>query len=98
MIVRKRRNLDKYSTEFCINELWTEHDAQFAIIVNATEKGNKPTHNALTELIEEVKEQSKLIIEINYKHNQHDSIEFKSYRKNKISNSKTRKTNAFKQS
>ena len=73
MGTRQRRNQDLSSAEFSINELLTEHNAQFAIIVNMIEKGNKEMHNLLCKLIEEVKQQSKVNLQINDKNNQHNS-------------------------
>ena len=43
MGIRQRRNQDQSSAEFSISELLTEHNAQFAVIVNTTEKGNEET-------------------------------------------------------
>ena len=51
MGTRQRRNQDQSSAEFSINELLTEHNAQFAIIVNTIEKGNEETHNLLRQLL-----------------------------------------------
>ena len=67
MSLRTRRNQDQSSTDISINELITEHNAQFAIIVNSIEKGNEQTHNLLQELIEEVKQRNKISLEINEK-------------------------------
>ena len=67
MGTRQRRNEDLSSAEFSINELLTKHNAQFPIIVNTIEKGNEETHNLLRELIEEVKQQSKVNLQINDK-------------------------------
>ena len=50
-----------------INQLLTEQSAQFAIIVNTIEKGNEQTHKLLRELFEEVKQQSKMNLQINDK-------------------------------
>ena len=66
MGTRQRRNQDQSSAEFSIN-LLTEHNAQFAIIVNTIEKGNEETHNLLCELTEEVKQQSNVNLQINDK-------------------------------
>ena len=38
------------SKEFSINELLTKRNAQYAIIANVIEKGNKGAHNLLREL------------------------------------------------
>ena len=67
MGTRQRRNQDLTSAEFRINKLLTEHNAQFAIVVNTIEKGNEETHNSLRKLIEEVKQQSKVKLQINDK-------------------------------
>ena len=55
------------SAELSINQLLTEQSAQFAIIVNTIEKGNEQTHKLLRELFEEVKQQSKMNLQINDK-------------------------------
>lgn len=68
---------------------------QFAIIVNAIEKENKPTHKLLTELIKEVKEQGKLTIEIN--NMTINTIASNSKEIEKTITGKTRKANTFKQ-
>ena len=69
MGIRQRRNQDQdqSSAEFSISELLIEHNAQFAVIVNTIEKGNEETHKLLCELIEEVKQQSKMNFLINDK-------------------------------
>ena len=56
MGTRQRRNQDQSSAKFSINELLTEHNGQFAIVVKTIEKGNEQTHNLLREPIEEVKQ------------------------------------------
>ena len=67
MGTRQRRNQGLSSAEFSINELLTKHNAQFAIIVNTIEKRNEETRSLLRELIEEVKQQSKVNLHINDK-------------------------------
>ena len=67
MGTRQIRNQDQSSTEFSINEALTEHNSQFAIIVNTIENGKEETHNLLRDLIEELKQQSEVNLQINGK-------------------------------
>ena len=67
MGTRQIKNPDQSSTEFSINEALTERNSQFAIIVNTIENGKEETHNLLRDLIEEVKQQSEVNLQINGK-------------------------------
>ena len=65
MSTRQRENQDLSSAEFSMNELLTEHNAEFAIIVNTYWIGKWTNTQLITGTY--LKHQSKVDLQINYK-------------------------------